>query len=823
MWTHDLRYALRLFTRTPAFTAIAVVTLALGIGANTAIFSIVDGVLLRPAPVERIERLVVAWETDRNSGTTREPASFPDFEDYRRLSERVEALGAFTGRQVNLTSAIGDPARLPALAVTHDLLPLVGAQPIIGRGFTAEDDRPGGGDVVLLGEGFWNRAYGRDPAVLGRTVNLNDRSFTVVGVMSSDADFGVFSILSAADYSRSFADRGTRTNVDVWMPLQADAETYPRQTHPIFMVGRLAPAATLETTQEELAQLAAQLEADYPENDARGVFVESLSTVVFGPVRPALLVLLGAVALVLLVACANVANLLLARAATRRREVAVRTALGVGMAGLARQFLVESLLLTGAAAALGVLLARVGVDLLVGLAPAALPRIGEASHDLRVLAVTLAVSVLVGLTFGMLPTLQARRVDVQGALKGEGGHGGSAGVGRRRLRAAFVVGELALAVVLVVGAMLLIKSFDRLLQIDPGFRAGGVLKAEYQLPPSRYPADFSTWPNFPEVHTFTTRLLERASTLPGVESVAIAGNHPLDPGFTNSFSVVGREAEARTWPEISIRRVTPDYFRTLEVPLVSGRLLAASDTTDAPSVAVLNEAAVERFFGDTDPIGHQLRLFGYEHEIVGVIGNERFLGLSETSPLAMYKPLAQAPSATGALLVRTGGDPASLASAVRSVIAEQDEALAIFGLEPLEETISRSVAERRFTMIVLTSFAVVALLLAAIGIHGVLGYGVTERTREIGIRMALGARPEWVLRTVVVQGMALALAGVTIGLFGAWLLTRLMSSLLFGVEPTDPVTFFSVPAILALVALIASVLPARRATRVNPVTALRME
>ena len=432
MWTHDLRYAWRLLTRTPSFTLTAVVTLALGIGANTAIFSVVDGVLLRPAPVEAIDRLVVAWETDRNSGTTREPASFPDFEDYRRLSERVDGLGAFTGRQVNLTPESGDPSRLRALAVTHDLLPLLGARPILGRGFTAAEDRPGGGNVVLLGEGFWNRLYGRDPEVLGRTVVLNDTPFTVVGVMPADADFGVFSILSAADYSRSFADGGIRTDVNIWMPLQADAEIYPRRTHPIFMVGRLAPGATLETTQEEFARLAAQLEADYPENDARGVFVEPLATVVFGPVRPALLVLLGAVALVLLVACANVANLLLARAAARRREVAVRTALGVGMAGLARQFLVESLLLTGAAAVLGVLVARVGVDILVGLAPPALPRIGEASVDLRVLTVTLVVSVLVGLVFGMLPTLQAQRVDGHGALKGEGG---ARRLGRRRTTA----------------------------------------------------------------------------------------------------------------------------------------------------------------------------------------------------------------------------------------------------------------------------------------------------------------------------------------------------------------------------------------------------
>ena len=536
MWEHDLRHAVRVLARTPGFTAVAVITLALGIGANTAIFSVVVGVLLKPAPVDDFERIVVAWETDRNSGTTREPASLPDFLDYQRLSERVEAFGAFTGRQVNLTREGGEPARLPALAVTHDLLPLLSATPIVGRAFSAAEDRPGGDDVVLLGEGFWNRIYSREPNVLGRTIQLNDVPFTVVGVMPADADFGVFQILSAADYSRSFADRGVRTSIDVWLPLQGDVDDLPRSTHPIFMVGRLAPAASVETTQQELAAIAAELERDYPENDARGVFVEPLSTVVFGPIRPAMLVLLGAVSLVLLVACANVANLLLARASTGRREVAIRTALGAGMPELARQFFLESLLLTGVAAALGVLLARVGIGLLVGIAPVALPRIDDASIDLRVLGVTLGVSMLVGLLFGLLPTLQARRTDVHLALKSEGGHDGSAGVGRRQLRAVFVVGELALAVVLVVGALLLIKSFDRLLEVDLGFRAGGILKAEYQLPSSRYPADFSKWPDFTEIHTFTARLLERTASLPGVDSVAISSNHPLAPGSTELLS-----------------------------------------------------------------------------------------------------------------------------------------------------------------------------------------------------------------------------------------------------------------------------------------------
>ncbi len=454
-------------------------------------------------------------------------------------------------------------------------------------------------------------------------------------------------------------------------------------------------------------------------------------------------------------------------------------------------------------------------------------------HAVRVLArtpgftavavITLGVSMLVGLLFGLLPTLQARRTDVHLALKSEGGHDGSAGVGRRQLRAVFVVGELALAVVLVVGALLLIKSFDRLLEVDLGFRAGGILKAEYQLPSSRYPADFSKWPDFTEIHTFTARLLERTASLPGVDSVAISSNHPLAPGSTNSFRVVGREEEARSWPEISVRIVTPGYFRTLEVALIRGRLLTESDETDAAPVLLVNQAAAGRFFTDTDPIGQQIDLYGAPRTIVRMVDNERFHGLTEASPLAVYLPLTQAPSAAGVLLARTAGDPAALASAVRNAIREQDAALAVFGLEPLDEIVLRSVADRRFTMIVLSSFALLALLLAAIGIYGVLGYAVAERTREIGIRIALGATTDNVLRTVVGQGMTLAMAGVVVGLLGAWLLTRLLASLLFGVETTDAATFVLVPVVLAVVALRSSALPAYRATRIDPVAALRAE
>jgi len=823
MLSQDLRYAVRLLAANPAFAAVAVLTLALGIGANTAIFSVIDTVLLRPAPVRDIERLAVLWETDRNTSTTREPASLPDYLDYQQRSQRAEQIAAFMGSEVNYTPDTGEPIRLQALEVTHELFPMLGVAPSAGRGFTGAESAAGGPAVVVLSDGFWTRAFGRDPTVIGRAVRIDDRTFTVVGIMPRGADFGVFQILSAADYSRAFADRGARAAVDVWLPFQHTAETMPRSTHPIFMVARMRSGAP--ALQEELARIASDLERAYPDNRARGVFVEPLSAVVFGPVRPALLVLLAAVGLVLLVACANVANLLLARGAARRREVAVRSALGASGWRLTRQFAVEGLLLALVAAALGAGLGVVGVRLLVALAPADIPRIADAAIDLRVLAVALVVAVSAGLAFGMVPALQARRVNLQGALKGDGGHGASAGGERTRLRSVLVVAECALAVMLVIGAMLLIKSFWRIQQVDAGFRSEGVLKAEYQLPASRYPVDFKRFPDFKEMHAFTRGLVEKAARIPGVNAVAVAGNHPLDPGFTNSFRIIGREAEAATQPEISVRRVTSGYFHTMAVPLVRGRLLADSDTTSSAPVVVINEAAARHFFRNQEPLGKEISFWGARRAIVGVVGNERFHGLAEAPPIALYAPLEQAPSASGAgaLLVRTARDPSTLVSSVRGAIREQDPALAVFGLEPLIETVSRSIAERRFTMLVLGLLASVALMLAAIGVHGVLSYSVSQRTREIGIRMALGAQASGVLRLVVGEGTLLAVVGAGVGAAAAFVLTGSMAALLYEVTPVDPAIFAGAPLGLVLVALAASYFPARRAVRVDPVTALRAE
>jgi putative ABC transport system permease protein len=820
----DLRYAVRSFLKTPALTAVILLTLALGIGANTAIFSVIDAVLLRPSPLANIEQLAMVWETDRNTSTTREPASFPDYLDFKARSRSFEGLAALMADELNLTLDKGDPVRLPVLRVSAGMLPMLGLQPLAGRTFIADEDRPGGAAVALISESLWERSFGRDPAAVGQTLRLDDRPTVIVGIMPDGADFGVLQILSAAAYSRGFADRGLQTQVDVWAPLQGDPQQLPRSTHPIFVLGRLASGATVVSAQTEMTGIAADLEKAYPVNVARGVHVEPLSNVVFGPVRPALYILLAAVALVLLVACVNVANLLLARAAARAHEAAVRCALGATQARIARQALAETLLLTLAASALGVGLAYAGVRGLVAVAPPDVPRLSLATINLPVLATTLGVAVLVGIVFGLIPMLQARRLDLQSSLT-DGSPRGSAGPGRARLRSALVVAELTFAVVLVSGAGLLIRSFWSLQRVNPGFDTAGVLKAEYQLPAARYPVDFRKWPDFKEQHAFNAALLQRAAALPGVESAAIAGNHPLDPGFTNSFTVVGREAEAQTWPEISIRRVSPEYFRTVGLGLVRGRFFRDSDNTAAAPVALINAAAARRFFPDREPIGGQIRYWGASRTIVGVVADEKFQGLTGAAPIAAYAPLAQAPSANGAgvLLVRTGGDPTALTIAVTRAIHDVDRGLAVFGVEPMHVTLSRSIGQRRFTTLLLTLLATVALLLAAVGIHGVLSYGVSQRRREIGIRMALGARASDMIGLIVREGLRLAAVGLALGLAGAFGLTRFLTTQLFGVTPTDPATFAGVAALLAFVAVAATAVPARRAAAVDPLVTLRSE
>ncbi|HEV8356916.1 MAG TPA: ABC transporter permease [Gemmatimonadales bacterium] len=818
----EFRQALRSLARTPGFAFAVILTLGLGIGANTAIFSVVDGVLLRPAPFEAMDRLTMVWETDRKSGTLREPASIPDYFDFLERSRRFERLAAFSPITATLTPDAGDPARVAALWVSHGFLPMVGIRPLVGTTFTEEQDRAQGPSVVLIGEALWTERFARDPKVVGRTVRLGESPFTIIGVLPASADFGTLQILGMAAYRRGYADRGGAVRVDLWLPLQANRDA-DRGNHPIFVMGRLGRGVTAGMAQDEMGTIAAELERLYPEpNDGRGANVEPLASVVFGGVRPALFVLVGAVVLVLLVACANVANLLLAKGAAREREVTVRSALGASASRLTRQFLVESAVLTGAGVVVGLLLAFAGLKLLLALAPGNIPRVSAVGIDARVLGVTLLIAAMVGVAFGMVPAIQARRRGVNLHLQAGSARGASAGREHRRFRSALVVAELALAVILMAGAGLLIKSLWRLYQVDPGFLAQGVLKAEFQLP-SSYPQRRSEWPRWQEIRRFGAEVRSRVAALPGVTSVTVAGAHPLEAGYTSSIAVVGREAEAGDWPEPSIRMVDPGYQATLRVPLREGRALSDADDLNAPPVVAINETARRRFFGDRPALGQRISMWGAERTIVGVLADERFHGLAEAASPAVYLPSGQAPIPNGSILVRVEGDPAAFAPTLRRVVRELEPGLVLSAVEPLVETVSQSVAQRRFTMLVLGAFAAVALLLAMVGVHGVLSYTVAQRNREIGIRMALGADRANVGRLIVGQGAKLAIGGLGIGVLGSLGVSRLLSALLFGVTPGDPATLAMVALALGGVALLASWLPARRAARVDPMVVLREE
>lgn len=814
----DVRVALRMLARAPQFTFVAVLTLAIGIGANTAIFSVVNAVLLRESPFADPDRLVMMWQTDRNSGTSHEPASWPDIVDLRERSHSFEEIGALVASAGTLTGR-GEPERLSMLSVTPNVPRLLGVQPIVGRTFEANEGRENGPGVALLAEEYWRRRFDANRAIVGQRVLINDRPVTIVGVLPAEADLGVTQIHANADYSAPLAG----PKVDVWFASEPTVESSPRERHPFLTVGRLRTGVQLEAAQRELAGIMTELEQLHPrENVGRGVNLEPYGAVTFGAVRPALVVLLGAVALVLLIACVNVANLLLARTTVRAREVAVRRALGASTSGVVRQFIVEGLVLTTLGAAAGIVLAIAGQRLLVTIAPADIPRLAYATLDVRVLAFTTAITIGVALAFGLAPALVVRRVDLQSVLKSSG-RGRSAGADARRFRSTLVVAEIALAVALVIGSGVLLRSFWSLAGVDPGFNSAGVLKVEYQLPATRYPMDFARWPNLVEINRFNAELQQRIAALPGVTASAITAMHPLDPGFTNSFTVVGREAEARDWPEIRTRFVTPGYLETMQVPLVSGRELSAGDGADGTRVATINRAAAARYFRNGDPIGQQLSFWGVSWLIVGVVGDERFTGLAKSAEPAVYAPLAQAPMPAGVVLVRTAGDPLALVQPVRSVFRQIDPQLALYGVEPLSETVSNSIGKPRFIALILLLFGSVAIVLALVGVHGVLSYTIAQRAPEVGIRMALGATRGGVIGLVVRDGMQLALLGVGLGVLAALAGSSVLSGMVYGVGARDPWTFIVVVSGALVLTSIACWLPARRAAAGDPMGALRSD
>jgi putative ABC transport system permease protein len=804
----DLRYAARMLVKHPGFTAVAALTLALGIGANAAIFSVVNAVLLRPLPFDEPERLVAVWTPHPKRGIARGASSYPDFADYRDQSASFEALAAF--RERDYTLAIGDSAeRLEGARVSWPFFSMLRVQPQLGRAFSADEDRLGGPRVAILSHGLWQRRFGSAPDVVGRAVNLDGEPHTVVGVLPED-------------FRLDFRIPGAE--VFTLMGLEGKDSLEARGMHYLGVIGRLRPGVPIEQAGADLVAVAARLEQAHPDsNSGRTAAVFPLHEEIVGDVRRGLLVLLGAVALVLLVSSANVANLLLARATEREREVALRSALGASRARLGRQLLTESVLLALAGGTLGLLLAFWGVGVLVAQAPADLPRAADIRLDGRVLAFTFGVSILTGLLFGTAPAWRSAGAPL--AVLNEGGRG-SGGPRRQRTRHALIVAEVAISLVLLVGAGLLLRSLGRILDVDPGFDPEGVLSARLSLPEAKYATPSA-------IASFYERLQARLATLPGVQAAGLAMPLPVDGMvWMTSFIRLDRP-EPAPGERITAhyKSVLPAYFDALRIPLQRGRLLSEQDRQGAPRVILINQTLARRAFPDEDPLGRQVR-FGVSvdatdedvpWEIVGIVPDTAVTRLEAEPQPAFYVSALQQPIGDASLVLRAGVDPRALAESVRREVAALDPELPLHHVRTMPELLSASVAQRRFQALLLAGFAVVGLLLAAVGLYGTLAFSVGQRTREIGIRMALGAEGGGVLRLVIGQGLLPVLVGLGLGLAGAFALSRVLGGLLFQVSATDPATFAGVALLLLLTALLASYLPARRATRVDPLAALRCE
>ncbi len=801
----DLRYGLRLLLRNPGLSAAALLALGLGIGANTAIFSVVDAVLLRPLPYADPDRLYALFQVRDEGDRSHDRLSDDDVVELREITAPALNVAAWNTPIGGFGLAgAGDPERVFGTAVTADLFAVLGVTPVIGRGFLPEDGRPGAADVVVLSDALWRRRFGADPAVVGRAITIDGRQETVVGVMPAGFRFP------------------RDTAAALWTVLRPERSD-SRPPYYLRALARPRDGATPGAIEAALGAAAARIRERFPQSPGGFTFaVGPLQDELVGSVGPALYVLLGAVALVLLIATANIANLLLARATARRAEMAVRAALGAGRLRLVRQMLTESLILSGLGGMLGVLLALWGTDLLVTLGPRTLPRVEEIGIAPGVLLYTAAITIASGLLCGLAPAFQVARGGLAPALAAAGR--GQTETGGRRLRNLLVVGEFALAVMLLGGAGLLLRSFERLVAVDPGVTTEGILTASLSLPQARY-ADG------PARQDFYARALDRIRALPGVEAAAVSMAIPPDRlVMTDPYTVDGRvPANREASPAVPHLLVSPEYFRALGVPLYAGRVFGDGDAAGSPYVVIINDVFARQIFPGEDPVGHRLLLGDYAPDvppatIVGVVGDVKYAGLDETPRPTMYTPYAQNTWwPTMYLIVRARTAPETQAAGVRAAIAAIDPALPVADLLPLRTLVGRSVAEPRFRATLVALFAGVALLLAAIGIYGILTYAVGRRTREIGLRMALGARQQDVLGLVLKQGMALAGAGTLAGLLGAFALSRLLQGLLFGVGPGDPPTFAAVAIVMLLVAFAACWLPARRAAAVDPMVALRSE
>ena len=800
----DLRYAARMQRKNPAFTIVAIFALAVGIGANTAIFSVVNTVLLRPLPYKDAERLVMVWEDASRHGYPRDTPTAANFIDWRTQNTVFEGMAAILGQSFNLTGA-GEPERLWGRAVSASLFPLLGVEPQLGRVFTNSEDQVGSNHVVVLSHALWQRRFGGDNGIVGKTLNLNGAPYTVVGVMPARFEYPT-------------------TDDDLWTPMAFTAEqAADRNTHYLQVVARLKPGITLAQAQTEMSTIAARLEQQYPQSNTDvGAAVTSLHEYMVGDIKPALLILLGAVGLVLLIACANVANLLLARAAVRQKEIAVRVALGARRGRLVRQFLTESVLLATVSGVIGLGIAYGGLILLRAFIPATISQAKQASIDLKVLGFTLLVSTITGLVFGLAPAIQAARFNQTETLK-EGGRDSATGSSGKRIRGLLVMTEVAVSLVLLIGAGLLINSFLRLRNVDPGFRTDHVLTMRVVLPSPKY--------DFQRRTAFYSDLVQRIGALPGVKSAAVTSDLPLYR--QGNEIVVGIEGRPALPPGqeliIGTRIISPKYLDTMTIPMLSGRQLSDQDTPTSQRVALISETMAHRVWPNEDPIGKRLATGNIERpedwvQVVGVVKDVHQYELTAEPKPQMYLSYRQIDFfAPEDLVVKTDVDPASIAPAVRDAVWEIDKDQPVSHVKTMDEVLLDSIAQQRFSMLLLAIFAAVALTLAAVGIYGVMSYSVAQRTHEIGIRMALGAQTGAVLRLAVGYGLKLVLAGVAIGLIAAFALTRVMSTLLYGVTATDPTTFMLISLLLVVVAAVASYIPARRATKVDPIIALRYE
>jgi putative ABC transport system permease protein len=801
----DIRYGMRSLWKKPGFTLTAIIALALGIGANTAIFSVINGVLLRSLSYANPDRIVMLWERSVTSETTRlqNVVSPANFLDWQKQSTSFEHMAAVADQRVNLTGGAGEPEEIKAQFVSQPFFPALGVQPLVGRSFLPEEDRVGNDLVIILSHELWQTRFGSNPEIVGKQATISGRQRTIVGVMPPGFHF-------------------LDNQVKAWMPLALDpAINYREKTGRYLRVmARLKPAVTMQQAQGELTGIAKQLEQALPKyNTGWGVNVVPMHEQVVGEIRPVLVVLFAAVAFVLLIACANVANLLLSRAASRQKELALRAALGAGRMRLVRQMLTESVLLALMGAALGVLLAFWGIQLLIGFGPENIPRLNEISIDLRVLGFTFGISLLTGVLFGLIPALQASRPDLNDALK-EGSRGSTGGRGRT-FRNVFVVAEVALALVLLVGAGLMIRSFMRLQSVETGFNPENVLTMRLQLPRKKY-AD----PH--QIVDFFKQAQDRIAALPGVQAVGAISYLPLTGSLASrdAFRIVGQPAPAPGQePGVEVRVITPTYFQAMGIPLLKGRLLNERDGKES-RVLLINETMAKRYFAGVDPVGKQMEVFwdgSGPDEIVGVVGDIREGALNKEPEPAIYWSHPREPYSGMALVVRTSGDASRFGAAVQKEIRALDPDQPVADVRTMQQVIAKSIARPRFNTLLLTIFAGVALVLASVGLYGVMNYSATQRTHEVGIRMALGATRADIMRLVVGNGMLLTLTGIVIGVLASWALTRVMANLLFGITATDMPTFVAVSAVLATVALVANYIPARRATRVNPVIALRYE